>query len=97
MFALHARQQFARHIGLHLRLYALGRHARQVAELVDELAQLGDGVHRDAALDLVGRHGGEGHIKELVVRPLRLELIGNVADAADQPRRVFDGVRSLRR
>ena len=96
-FALHAGQQLVLHIGIDLRLNAVRRHARQIAEFVDEFAQLGNRVHRDAALNLVGRHRGERHIEELVVRAMLLEVIGDIADPADEPRRVFDRVRALGR
>ncbi|CFT91534.1 Uncharacterised protein [Bordetella pertussis] len=97
VFGAHARQQLVAHVALDLGLDGVGRHARQVAELVRELAQLGDGVDRDPAVDLVGGHGRERHIVELVIRAVGLVRVGQVADAADQPRRVFDGVAAARR
>ena len=94
--ALHAGQQLALHVGADAFLHLLRRHAGQVAEFVSELAGVGDGVHRDAARDLVGGDGGVGHVVELIEWPFAAPHLRQVADVADQPRRVLDGVAALR-
>ncbi|MNX99924.1 hypothetical protein D3C86_1324010 [compost metagenome] len=97
MLGAHLRQQHAIRIFLNPREDRLGIDARQVAELEHELAQRRDGVQRDATLDRAGGGRRERHVEGLVVRAVGLEFIGDVADEADQPRRVFDGVHALRR
>eukprot|EP01022_Parablepharisma_sp_SALTPOND_P029462 TRINITY_DN735_c0_g1_i1.p1 TRINITY_DN735_c0_g1~~TRINITY_DN735_c0_g1_i1.p1 ORF type:complete len:1397 (+),score=453.90 TRINITY_DN735_c0_g1_i1:9191-13381(+) len=95
-FGTHLRQQGLGDVLVDLCLDVGHAHARQVAEFIGEFAQLGDGVDRDAATDLVGGHGAERHIEELVVGAIGLVAIGEVADGADQAGRVLDGIAALR-
>jgi hypothetical protein len=71
--------------------------SRQIAELELEVAFGGHGVDRVAALDRTRLAGGEGHVVKLVERTFRAELVDEIADVTDEPRRIFDRVQPLRR
>src|SRR3546814_10297312 len=73
----------------------LGIGAGQIAVLELELAMPGNGVDRDAALDGTDLGRAERHIEGGVEGAGRAHVVGQLADVADQLRRVFDGVQAL--
>ncbi|MNS98135.1 hypothetical protein D3C72_1324920 [compost metagenome] len=97
MLGAHLRQQHVVGVGMDARVDGLRIHARQIAELEHELAQRRNGIERDAALDRAGLRGGVGHVEGLVVRTVGLELVGDIADEADQARGVFNRIDPTRR